>query len=210
MRQLSKGPKPNILVQNGAVWRDEYLQAVAVGTSSPPARWKHEEIQTALRQEADEKCVYCEGSPRDISYPHVDHIVPKKVRPELVVEWTNLAHACGVCNVEKRDHFDANCPIVNPFADDPSDHLMFLGALVRHRDGKARGEITWRQLDLNRPDLVLSRARRIDDILNLVDRWFAAAGQHKHVLEKTIRREADRGEFSSSVKSALLQYGFPM
>jgi hypothetical protein len=43
--------------------------------------------------------------------------------PELVVKWTNLLPACKRCNGTKGSHNVRDEPIVNPYEDDPKQHL---------------------------------------------------------------------------------------
>jgi len=53
----------------------------------------------------------------------VEHFNPKSLRPDLVVDWTNLLPSCGKCNGSKSNHDVAAEPIINPFDQDPRDHL---------------------------------------------------------------------------------------
>ena len=52
----------------------------------------------------------------------------------------------------------------------PTDeHLAAIGPLVYHRSGSERGEYTWREIGLNRPDLIERRIDRIKMIRDLID-----------------------------------------
>src|SRR5689334_21918786 len=97
MRRLTKTAVPQILAENGPLWTAEYAAAVA-GGAAPPSRWRHPAIIAALATETYRKCAYCEGVISDVSYPHVEHMLPKSARPDLVVDWANLTLACEVCN----------------------------------------------------------------------------------------------------------------
>ena len=57
----------------------------------------------------------------------IEHILPKckDARPDLYVEWSNLTLACEVCNrVNKRDYYNPNIPLVNPYEDNPNEFFI--------------------------------------------------------------------------------------
>lgn len=88
--------------------------------------WNKKYIREALMESSHCKCAYCErklGSGEvDMN---VDHFYPKSIYPELVIEWDNLIPSCPDCNRNKSNHDPQNCPIVNPFKDDPKDYFYF-------------------------------------------------------------------------------------
>lgn len=90
--------------------------------------WAHDDIRIALLEEGFGKCAYCETSV-DIgaSTLHVDHYKPKNkdAYPELVVDWDNLIPACQRCNTKKGTKNTGNIEILNPFTDDPKEHLVY-------------------------------------------------------------------------------------
>ena len=64
----------------------------------------------ALRESTSGKCMYCESKIGYSSYPHVEHIKPKKKFPELEFSWNNLGFSCQVCNTNKGDKYDEAIP----------------------------------------------------------------------------------------------------
>ena len=101
MRRLTKGPKPQVLVLNEVAWTAAYIAGVETGQGNKYEKWRHREIKVALDEETSGKCAYCEGLMGDISYPHVEHRVPKALKPELAHVWENLTWACPQCTVRK-------------------------------------------------------------------------------------------------------------
>jgi hypothetical protein len=98
----------------------------------------------------------------DVSYPHVDHILPKTARPDLVVEWTNLTWACGVCNVNKGSYYQPKAALLNPYEDSIPEHIAFQGPALFAALTSDKGERTIGQLKLMRNPLFLERLRRIE------------------------------------------------
>lgn len=139
MRRLTKGPKPGILVRYGDVWTRNYLQAVLEDNEKAHEKWRHDEIKHALSEETRGFCAYCEVQVVDVTYPHVEHLVPKSARPDLAHEWTNLTWACPRCNVGKAAIYDPANGVLNPYADSISDHLEFHGDFVDCPLGDKRG-----------------------------------------------------------------------
>jgi hypothetical protein len=210
VRELVKQAVPPVLERNGDRWTEEYL-AAEPEVRAKRERWRHDEIRSRLADEAFHKCVYCEGEVEDVSFPNVDHILPKAVRPELAHKWENLAYCCAKCNNEKSDYYSEHIPIINPFEDCASEHIRFLGPFVDYVQGSIRGRVTRDVLDLNRHPLYNSRLSRIDAVRKLVDEWAQAPdGDLKDFFRRGIEVDAERGQFSAMVKSYLRFCGFPI
>src|SRR5690554_3471582 len=158
MRQLSKQPKPRVLVANEEVWTSDYVGAPE-SERTRYERWRHAEIKAGLQVETGGRCAYCESNIEDVSYPHVEHIRPKSRFPELAHHWSNLTSACAQCNTAKGDYFDEEWPVLNPYEDCVSDHIRFLGDFIDWKLGETRGELTVKKLGLNRLELVRARLK---------------------------------------------------
>lgn len=208
MRKLQKNAKPTILAANEDVWTQAYVNSPAQDKPKHE-RWRHPDIKSELNAETSGKCAYCEGAVSDVSYPHVEHIIPKSAYPELAHRWHNLTWACEVCNGNKREYYDRDFPVLNPYTDDIQDHIKFFGGFVSQHFGANRGEITIKKLKLNRPDLVYARAARLSNIREMVERWYEASEPRKEVLAEALRLDALEGEFSTSVLEYLNVMGFP-
>lgn len=214
MRRLNKQPEPQVLVDNGAAWRDEYLAALAAGEvpNAIKYRYRHAEIRSALRVETSKKCAYCESKIAPIAPDHVEHILSKSARPELIVEWSNLTLACPTCNGLKGDYYSDAEPLINPYVEDPEEHLLHFGPFVLTRPGSAMGERTARRLQLSRVGLIERKAERIGLLEHLVARWHEQTEPElRNLLEGEIRQEAaSDAEYSATVRAYLLAAGFPL
>src|SRR5688572_25480092 len=124
MIRLTKLEKPEILVENEEPWTTEYLEYVAGGRTPPePSRYRHGQIKAAIQLETSEKCAYCESKVLHTYFGDVEHILPKSRLPELVVKWENLTFVCAQCNNRKRDYYDPEHPLIDPYVDNPEEHL---------------------------------------------------------------------------------------
>lgn len=208
MRQLPKAAEPAVLSLNASAWTAEYQNALAAGLK-PPTRWRHPDIVAALRVETCDKCAYCEGIIADVSYPHVEHMFPKSARPDLVVAWANLTLGCPVCNVEKADYYEPAAPLLNPYVEDPADHLEFAGPALFANLGDAAAERTIQKLKLMRPALVTERLKRLEALHHLLQRWHAEAGINKDFRAEVLRDAlADDQEFSCCLRAHAAAHGF--
>jgi len=159
----------------------------------------------ALRAASSDKCMYCESKVSHLYFGDVEHIKPKARFPELEFAWGNLGFVCARCNSAKRDKWHDLTPYVNPYDEDPLTHLAPLGAFVVHRAGSERGEVTWRDIDLNRPELLERRMDRIDAIRTLVDKVNRTADPDlRNALKVELERETGRDTAYSFVARAAL------
>ena len=116
------------------------------------AVWNKKYIKEQLLKMSHGKCSYCEckicNGAREM---HVDHFKPKKVYPDLVVEWENLLPSCSYCNRKKSDHDTGKNPIINPAEDNPKEYLYFKNYRYYSRSLSKddKGMMTLDVLDLN-------------------------------------------------------------
>jgi len=141
--------------------------------------YKHPDNKEALLRASHGKCMYCESQVSHVYFGDVEHIRPKAEGkyPELEFEWTNLGYCCARCNNEKKDQFDENCPIVDPYSEEPDTHLLAFGPVLRHRAGSERGAITIATTDLNRAELIERRAMRLSQLQNSLDACYRTANE---------------------------------
>jgi uncharacterized protein (TIGR02646 family) len=210
MIRIRKSAAPDVLVANAAVWTAEYAGLVAAGRSSAFARHRHPDIKAAVLRETHHKCAYCEAKMRHVDFGDVEHVYPKRHRPDLVVAWTNLTLACAVCNTFKAHYYSTTSPLVHPYEEDPATHVVFLGPMVFHIPGDAKGERTWKRLRLNRVELLERRAERLEAIQTLIDRWKHLDDPNdRDLIRAEILREcADDREFAAAIRAFLGHVGW--
>lgn len=133
--------------------------------------YKNAENKHALMLASHGKCMYCESQVSHVYFGDVEHIRPKATGkyPHLEFEWTNLGYCCARCNNAKKDKFDEACPLIDPYSEDPVEHLIAFGTTLRHRAGSERGALTIITTDLNRPELVERRAIRLKELQHAID-----------------------------------------
>jgi hypothetical protein len=184
MIQLTKLEEPQLLADGKEVWKQDLLSyynlindkyTVITGLKIPATvknRYNDEQIKEQLKRETFEKCVYCESKMLHISFADIEHILPKSIRPDLAFNWMNLTLACEKCNrTAKNDYYDEAIPLLNPYIENPSEHLVPFGAMIMARGGSERGYITKTVIKLNRTELVQNRAEKIELLEPLVLAW---------------------------------------
>jgi 5-methylcytosine-specific restriction endonuclease McrA len=151
---------------------ETYLRLIREGALVPDSlasAYRDPSVKALLKAETADKCAYCESKVPHVDYGDVEHIIPKSVRPELRFDYGNLTFACAVCNTKKSDYYDPECPLVNPFAAEPSEHFFAAGPMVLRAPNSDRGLVTERRLDLNRGALIERRKERIEGVAAMVD-----------------------------------------
>jgi len=208
MIPLEKHPEPQILAQSSDKWTSEYLKHVTNQTEPPASlvqKYKLPEVKDVIKNETHEKCAYCESKITHVYPGDVEHILPKSKRPDLIFKWDNLTLACFDCNNSKRDYYNENEPLLNPYVDDPEHYFTFHGPLCVHHPGNIRGQLTRETIRLNRPSLFERRKERLEGILPLIDRSTEKAGtQLGQLLNDELMSEANPDkEYSLMVKHFL-------
>lgn len=151
--------------------------------------WKHVKIGEALLDSSSYKCAYCE-CPLQVSdsYMQVEHFKDKDAYPDEVVDWENLLPSCQRCNRKKWVLDVVAEPIVNPFVDEPKDHLCYEDFRLYGKDKK--GETTIIKLDLN-------------DDSRLVTLRFAASNEISRQLEGLLRNSSNLDHVRNGLNNLL-------
>ncbi|MBP7721194.1 MAG: HNH endonuclease [Alphaproteobacteria bacterium] len=126
--------------------------------------YKHPDNKGALKQAAHDKCMYCESKISHIGFARIDHIRPKESFPDLEFTWDNLGYSCEKCNNAKHDKYHATTPFIDPYAECPKPHIYAFGTMLRPKNGSERGEITIKDIQLNRPALLEKRNERLEEL----------------------------------------------
>lgn len=169
-----------ILAKKHKDWTIELLDHLKKGNPIPKELSKKYRLLSIKKQviaESKGKCIYCEsqlctvdfdkkGKVKDfypiISFGDVEHILPKSKFRHLTFKWENLGFICSVCNVSKLDYYDSTYPLLDPYIDNPEDHLFTIGPMVSAKLHSRRGKATIREIQLNRKGLVDARQNALD------------------------------------------------
>lgn len=139
MRGLIRLPKPQILIDRGDKWKDDFIASGKLRPDS--SKYGHESIRTQLATMSFHKCFYCESKLK-LEPREVDHHVEVSIKKELAFVWTNLYLSCDNCN-NKVNH-DA-IPIdtaLDPCKNNDAEiqqHLTFEDEMITSVDGSSLG-----------------------------------------------------------------------
>lgn len=169
--------------------------------------YKYPENKRALQNASHGKCMYCEAKVDHVYYADVEHIRPKATGkfPELKFEWSNLGYCCALCNGAKKDKFDTTCPLIDPYSEEPSDHLFAFGPILHHKAGSERGAITIVTVDLNRAELIEKRGIRITELQNSISACYRTSNDTlRQLLLEALEQEHRENKEFTMVAAALL------
>jgi len=160
----------------------------------------------ALEKSTSGKCMYCESKIGHNSFAHVEHIKPKSKFPELEFVWENLGYCCQFCNTNKGQKYDEVTPFIDPYSENPENHLVFLGFVVCPKQGSERGEYSIKELDLNRAGLIERRKEKVDKFNIMIKAAYRTSSKSlKDQALTQLKEEAQKDkEYSAMVKTILL------
>lgn len=151
--------------------------------------WDKPYIKEALLNMTYHKCAYSEVLLQESSsYMEVEHFYPKSLYPEKVVEWGNMLPVCKVCNSKKGKVDPNKIALVNPFIDEPSQHLTFQNYLCKPLDEKGNNSIQC--YDLNHSQFTKPRFTQIQGNEKQLD--FLAKEMEEEITKKAQRRFVER------------------
>ncbi|MGY3928044.1 HNH endonuclease [Aeromonas simiae] len=194
MIKLDRAPKPDFLTDEKV---DELVNEFKENSTSV---WNNENIKEALLNSSYGKCSYCECDLTEESkYMEVEHFEDKKHNPDKVVLWENLLPACKKCNGAKSTHDVIAHPILNPYIQDPKDHLSI--RFFRMRGLTKIGKESIDVVDLNNQErLVLKRFEIGSQIANSIEiAW------ERHATYRTNGRTQSKNRLISLVEGILLE-----
>lgn len=124
---------PQILQDNAEEWTNNLLGLVKeYGTyekipqklkNAAIKHYRHQDIKDILFESAYRKCAFCEGFPEDNGNIEVEHFHPKSSYPDETFLWENLLPCCRKCNSAKDAHDTKTKVIINPYINNPEEHL---------------------------------------------------------------------------------------
>ena len=204
MIKLIKQPKPQLLTDKGDTWTADLMTEFYLTNEinkTKQNRYSKPEIKEVLITETKEKCAYCESKITHIYPGDIEHIIPKSIFPRLTFTWSNLTLGCYWCNNKKRANLDRDCKFINPYKDNPKEHIRAFGPLIYHINSSQRGEITWRTLELNRPELRDKRQEKIEELQVMIDKYnLTLNATLKSLIEKEVLEFINRTEFTFTLK----------
>ena len=113
MRKFARLPAPEVLVQNGEKWGQEWEQRHA---QNPLAQfiWHtvnkqdvKELVLPALQEQTQGHCSFCDAYPvSPPSNPTIEHFRPKSKFPQIAYKWENLYYCCDFCQTSKGNKFE--------------------------------------------------------------------------------------------------------
>lgn len=210
MIKLQRAPAPTYLSV------EKVAELTAEFKSSGKSVWNQHHIKEPLLSSSFGKCAYCECPlETESNYMEVEHFEDKKGKPEKVVDWENLLPSCKKCNSSKGTHDVVADPIVNPYRDDPKDHLAL--RLYRLRGISEIGACTIQVTNLNHSDrLVFSRYKIGEKVSELIEtsweRWRAyqvavdtrTKNRLLGVVEGLLRECVPQASYAASTATMLL------
>lgn len=153
MIKLEKGNAPAELTD------DFVKEQTEIYKNTKKSVWNVDWLKEALLKLSNNKCAYCEGN-LDLrsDYVEVEHFRDKKDFPDEVLIWENLLPSCKHCNGHKSTHNVVTEPIINPFNEDPKNHIYLRSYMYKSKD--SLGKSTIEVLDLNDTSrLVIARCK---------------------------------------------------
>ncbi|SEB27626.1 HEPN domain-containing protein [Paenibacillus sp. 276b] len=118
-------------------------------------------LKDILRQESQNRCVYCRQNVGITSKGNLNNFYPKSLYPALAYDWDNIFFACDICDRRKKNTdpiLNGELTILHPVYDDIESQL------IEKEDGTIHGNNTKAAntidlFDLNRQELIDQRQR---------------------------------------------------
>lgn len=182
--------------------------------------WKRKFLIEAVAAISNNKCAFSEIKLGEESkYMEIEHFHPKSLYEDEVVTWGNLLPSCKKCNGTKGNLDTKKYPIINPFIDNPKEHI-YLKRSFRLYHKTEKGKRTIQHTALNdrkhfvkkrfkigskieeKVDIIENSLQKIDfsdeatqgDIKNLITRF-------KNTLSEGERTE----EYAATISTVILE-----
>ncbi|MBX9468928.1 MAG: HNH endonuclease [Rhizobium sp.] len=168
--------------------------------------YKHAENKAALIASTHGKCMYCEAHITHTQFGDVEHIKPKAVFTDQEFEWSNLGFCCSVCNNSKGDSYEPTGPMIDPYAEDPSQYIFAYGPHLLPLNNGARARVTIETVKLNRPQLLEKRTERIGQLEKLIGRIAEQPNEtlRRAAIDIVFEETSSKSEYSFTGRTAAL------
>ena len=169
MRGLTRLPVPQILLEKGDNWLQNFLES---GKSRPDSsKYAHETVKAQLKSMSFHKCFYCESKLTDLP-KEIDHHVEVSIDKTLAFIWENLYLSCDNCN-NKLNH--AAIPITEAL--DPcrntdkeiQEHITFKDECITAVNNSSLGLKTIQKYRLNTELLDKRRINLLKSFYKVLD-----------------------------------------
>lgn len=150
---------PQVLQENSKDWTKKLLDLIdlygsfskipKVEKDKALKHYRHKDIRNILFESSYRKCAFCEGFPEDNSSIEIEHFHPKSLYPHETFYWENFLPCCGKCNSSKGAHDTKSESIINPYIDNPEEHLEFESRGLRIKGKDSIGLKTIEVFNLN-------------------------------------------------------------
>lgn len=210
MRMLQKVECPDVLIENSKKWTDDLVATIESGQNPSTLqknKYNHVDIKSALLNETNKKCAYCESTFRHVSYGDIEHILPKSKIPNLAFSWENLTIACSVCNTNKGDFYcepngNNHSNLVDPYSDNPDDFFIFFREAIVANFASERAIITNQIIKLDRTDLIEERRKQMDAIDQMLIAIALASEDLKPILKASLEDKylSDAASYANSAR----------
>lgn len=211
MIKLTRGNKPTFLSD------EKVLELTNNFKSTKSSVWNNDHIKIPLLKSSYGKCAYCECPlTSESNYMEVEHFEDKKHNEDKVVIWENLLPSCKKCNASKGNHNVTQYPIINPYVDEPKDHLSM--RLYRLRGKTDKGNNTIEVTNLNHSSrLVLSRfeiGEKIDELIDIAWERYNIFAERRdtrsrnrliNIIEGLLEECQPKADYSASTATNLLK-----
>lgn len=96
-------------------------------------------------------------------------------------------------------------PFINPYNENPEDYVVLYGPFLYQKQGSERGELTIKEIDLNRTGLIEKRQEKINQIQKSINACFRTPNKTlKQDALNELKKEADKDkEYSLCIKYLL-------
>lgn len=163
--------------------------------------WNIDWLKESLKELSYGKCAYCECDlKKESNYMEVEHFEDKHQNEDKVMVWDNLLPSCKQCNGHKSTHDVVAEPIVNPFVDDPKNHLYFQNYRYKSKDDKGKNTIEALQLNNGERKMVDTRFEIGNALEELIENILEKYDIYKN--NKTVR---NRNKLTAPIYKMLRQ-----
>ncbi|MCG8805508.1 hypothetical protein G1K75_07540 [Tenacibaculum finnmarkense] len=156
--------------------------------------WNTKFIREAVKKLAFGKCCFSEIKlDTKSTYTEIEHFYPKDLYPNEVVKWGNLLPSSKKCNTTKGKTDIKKETIINPFFDNPKEHLYFENFRLYPKDNSTTGKNTISIVALNdRLHFVSPRSEVSLKVLDLIEDFYIEYIENDGLSSLTPRKKVNR------------------